>query len=187
MRVYERPNTEGLDTIEKIDVSDDSESDSESDSEDSDSDAESEYSSTTEAEIMENTRIISMNNLEEEQFNANAETGDVIALNVIKPLENDTALIKKEIETELEADLEALTISDLSNGDDEEDEGEDEGEEDEEVELNTTETTTSVTLDVDVNYRKMKVSELRTIVKNKGLSEDTKKMKKTELLQLLSA
>ena len=58
MRVYERPNTEGLDTIEKIDVSDDSESDSESDSEDSDSDAESEYSSTTEAEIMENTRII---------------------------------------------------------------------------------------------------------------------------------
>jgi len=216
MRVYEQVPPQQASTIEKIDVSDDSESDSDSGSSvsdsdcDSDSDADSEYSSTSEEENLENTRIISMNNLEQEQLE---EAEDVISLNVIKPEdgvvqdeveegekedeveevegegekevnEENTEVIKEEIEHKLQADLEALTISDLSDGDD----ADDEDEENEENEENTTTQIVGsdiLNTDVELNYKRMKVSELRAIVISKGLTEDAKKLKKPELLQLL--
>jgi hypothetical protein len=49
----------------------------------------------------------------------------------------------------------------------------------------TNTTTTTTTPYVQLNYTKMLVKDLRQIVKNKGLSSNTSKMKKQELIQLL--
>ena len=129
-----------------------------------------------------------MNNLEHEQLTSEAET-DIIALNVIKPQEEKEQtpeLIKKEIENELTADLEALTISDLSNGEDEDDDEDDDDDEDGENSIAQTVTSDILSQGIEVNYKRMKVNELRAIVKSKGLVEDAKKLKKTQLLQLLN-
>jgi len=171
MQIYEQTEENTLDNnVERIDVSDDSDSESDSESE---SDNDSEYSSTSGSDIMESTRIISMNNLVKE----NENESDIIELNVIKP---DIEYENAEISYNLEADLEALTLTDNS---------------DEETHTEETHTdepstdhlvNTTITNDFSVNYRKMLVSELRTIVQNKGLAEDTKKLKKNDLLKLLS-
>lgn len=187
IQVYEQPQ-QPQNVEQKIDVSDDSseeDSDSESYSDsDSDSDNDSEYSSTSESDVLESTRIISMNNLEAEQLN---QTDDVIELNVLRPegelsQEENVDLVaseelKEEITTELNADLEALTISDLSDGEDDEDEDDD------------TPSVGSITNEngeeIQIDYKKMLVKELRALVEKRGLAEDTKKMKKKELLKLL--
>jgi hypothetical protein len=191
IQVYEQPQ-QSQNVDQRIDVSDDS-SDDDSDSEsysdsDSDSDNGSEYSSTSESDVLESTRMISMNNLEAEQLN---QTNDFIELNVLRPereelsSENTVDLVaseelKEEITTELTADLEALTISDLSDGGDDDDDEDDDDD---------TPSVGSITNEngeeIQIDYRKMLVKELRAIVEKRGLAEDTKKMKKKELLKLL--
>lgn len=161
-----------------IDVSDDEstsgESDVESSSEDDDSsDDEStlgSVASVEEQDQTETTRTVSMQPAEDDE----QPNEDVIHLRVIKPEEeSETQLVTgdEHISNNLEEELDALTLSDLSDGEDQDAEGQDE-----EVD----ESGSPI-----VNYKKMLVSQLRMIAEQKGLVEDGRKFKKTELVALL--
>jgi hypothetical protein len=178
MSVYQTPNGNHVQSAgqqDLIDVSDDeSESDGDSDSDGSSyiSDAESDDEGSV--DDLNTTRIVSMNNLEQEH-NTNAE--DVISLSVIKPVSApeeesvEETYTKEEIMNSLEEELDTLSLSDLSDG-----------EENTDGETQDTETKND---ELTINYKKLLVGELRSIAENKGLTENAKKLKKHELLELL--
>ena len=56
---------------------------------------------------------------------------------------------------------------------------------DSDTEQNVTASTLNLDVGIQLNYKKMLVSELRDLVKSKGLSEDSKKLKKQALVELL--
>ena len=185
MSVYQVQPTVGTqndNNLDLIDVSDDesSSSDSELSSDDNDSSDDDDDESTLgsinsvkEQEQTETTRTVSMQPTEEDGQN----NEDVIHLRFIKPEEEkDTPLVTgdEHISNNLEEELDALTLSDLSDGEDQvvDDECEDEEQVDESG-------------SPIVNYKKMLVSQLRMIAEQKGLVEDGRKFKKSELIALL--
>lgn len=185
MSVYQaQPTTvtQNQQHVDLIDVSDDEstsdESDVDSSSEDDDSsDDESTLGSVASVEEQdqnETTRTVSMQPIEDDEQN----NEDVIHLRVIKPEEeSETQLVTgdEHISNNLEEELDALTLSDLSDGEDQDAEGEDENDNQQVDESGSP----------IVNYKKMLVSQLRMIAEQKGLVEDGRKFKKTELVALL--
>ena len=176
MSVYQTPNSTHVQSAgqqDLIDVSDD-ESDSDGDSDSSSYISEADSDDEGSVDDLITTRIVSMNNLEQEH-NTNAE--DVISLSVIKPVTApeeelvEETHTKEEIMNSLEEELDTLSLSDLSDG-----------EENADGETQDTETEND---ELTINYKKLLVGELRSIAENKGLTDNAKKLKKHELLELL--
>ena len=169
-----------LDTIQHklINVSDDDLEESESDS-DSDSDSGSESDSKPEL-----------------GFETAGHTNDVKILNINLSSESSFIDISHELQIDHNIDIEKEEEED-DDDDDDDDEEEAEVPSSSDDEIKITEVyigassnviPLSKTVQVDnIDYKKLNVQQLRTIVLQKGLSEEPNKLKKTELLKILSS
>lgn len=173
-----------MDTTESklISVSDDDLEESDSDS---DSDSGSESGSDSESE--EHALV----------FDSSGHTNDVKILNI--HLSNEPSFIDISHELQMVNDIEKEEDDD----DDEDDEDSDDEEEKGEVpsssddEIKITEVFISASSNVipvsktvevdDIDYKKLTVQQLRNIVLQKGLSEEPNKLKKTDILKILSS
>lgn len=190
MSVYQVPTTSPVTTSEHvnglIDVSDDDSttaSDSDSDDESSsDYDSSSEDESVTDENEAQTTRTVAMQPVETTDTN-NVEDEDVIHLHVLRPDESSKGELvtgDEHISNNLEEELDALTLSDLSSGEDNEDDEDNDEDNDETTESGVDDSGSPI-----VNYKKMLVSQLRMVAEQKGLVEDSRKFKKSELIALL--
>ena len=95
-------------------------------------------------------------------------------------------IVKKDSQDDLNQDLEALSLSELSDDEDEDHDENDENETTPVVKEVVNEITEESEKDIAFDYKKLLVGDLRAIVEEKGLSDNVKKLKKQELLDLLT-
>jgi hypothetical protein len=186
-----------------IDLSDkDSEQDSEQDSDEdndieSDSDDDSDYEFDSDNDVPhnhDNLKVIDLISILEDDENVNElldevslndnENVKVLKLDIssdVKPLEEICEVKENNIVSKQEEDLETY---DLENEDNEEQHQESISSYNlKSININLEDSTT----DDIVDYKKMSLNKLRTTVASKGLSKESNKLKKHELLKLLGS
>jgi len=188
------------DSDEDNDIDNDIDNDTDSDTEsESDEDSDYEFDSDNEApENNDNLKVIDLISILEEDGNIDellddvsindVENVKVLKLDIssdVKPLEEINEVEETNIVFKQDEDLE---MNDLEN----EDANEDNEEEHQEsissynlksININLEDSTT----DDIVDYKKMSLNKLRTTVASKGLSKESNKLKKYELLKLLGS
>jgi hypothetical protein len=193
---YFHPN---LITVSDNDADDDSEdensvNDSENDSDDSDSDSDdSDQDSDVDVENMDDLLDNDKNkNITINEINVN----DIKVLN-LDNLDNDYYNVENENEDDDDDILEDLNFDKLSDSDNESESNDDEkkAELESNLELNENSNLRSIkisTLEEDkksqevIDYKKLSLIKLKSIVVERGLVQDSSKLKKPELLKLLN-
>ena len=175
MNVYPANEPSSETGSEMIDVSDDDESDSESDSAtDSSSDNESD-SDLDEDNIRTLTLVPNLIPIELDVFEpSNDVLQDDDTMKVVSLVPDTIHLTSNDDNESEEENIDELDDITMSESDTEHND------------LHVQNISTPhLDMDVQLNYKKMLVNELRDLVTTKGLAENTKKLKKQELVELL--